>query len=212
MLSVGQHIVRLWLLSLFIFAGQVIAQSPSIDRPAYLFTPAPDDHILGAEAAPHTLIVYASVSCPHCAHWFVQEWPQIKDRLIKTNRLRFVFREFPTEPVQLAMTGFFLANCAETEAGFFASIEYQMQNQSQIFDSVKAGHGRATYDAIAARNGLDEPAKIEACFQRKTVLEHIQRTYQRAEQAGIRSVPSFILDGAVYEGGRSASELIEALK
>ena len=36
---------------------------------------APDDHVLGSNKAPITIIVWASVTCPHCSDWFSNEWP-----------------------------------------------------------------------------------------------------------------------------------------
>ena len=36
----------------------------------YVFTEAPEDHVLGDEQAPITMIVYASVTCSHCSDWF----------------------------------------------------------------------------------------------------------------------------------------------
>ena len=42
-------------------------------------TEAPDDHVLGADIAPITMIMYASVTCGHCGRWFQDEWDAIKN-------------------------------------------------------------------------------------------------------------------------------------
>ena len=46
---------------------------------------------------------YASITCPHCTAFNNNVKPQLKAEYIDTNLVRFVFREFPTPPVDLAM-------------------------------------------------------------------------------------------------------------
>lgn len=57
-----------------------------------------DDMTLGRSDAPVTLIEYASPTALYCARWHVEALPRIRDRYIKTGRVRFVLREFITAP------------------------------------------------------------------------------------------------------------------
>ena len=66
------------------------------------------DHVLGSVSAPTTVIIYASVTCPHCAYWFDTVWPGLKSDYVETGKIRVVFREFPTAPAQLSFAGFLL--------------------------------------------------------------------------------------------------------
>ena len=63
--------------------------------------PAPelyaDDMILGKADAPVTIIEYASLTCPHCAHFAANTFPQIKKDLIDTGKVRWVYRDFPLD-------------------------------------------------------------------------------------------------------------------
>ena len=64
---------------------------------------ATGDMALGAaEGAKVTVVEYASVTCGHCAAWNEQVWPQFKAKYVDTNKVRFVFREFPTPPQDVA--------------------------------------------------------------------------------------------------------------
>src|SRR5690606_10676329 len=57
---------------------------------------AEGDMALGApEGAKVTVVEYASVTCPHCAAWQEEVWPQFKARYVDTNQVRYVFRELP---------------------------------------------------------------------------------------------------------------------
>ena len=44
----------------------------------------PGDRVLGKTDAPITIIEYASLTCPHCAHFSVDVLPKIKEKWIDT--------------------------------------------------------------------------------------------------------------------------------
>ena len=60
-----------------------------------------DDMAIGRADAPVTVIEYASVTCPHCARWHTQVFPEFKRRYVDTGQVRFIFREMPTGPVEV---------------------------------------------------------------------------------------------------------------
>src|SRR4029077_20157796 len=53
-----------------------------------------DDMILGKADAPVTIIEYASLTCPHCAHFATTTFPKIRKDLIDTGKVRWVYRDF----------------------------------------------------------------------------------------------------------------------
>ena len=53
------------------------------------------DMALGAANAPVTIVEYAAATCPHCAAFNHEVFPQIKAAYIDTGKVRYVFREFP---------------------------------------------------------------------------------------------------------------------
>lgn len=176
----------------------------------HVYTESPNDHVMGANTAPITVIAYASVMCPHCAQWFTTEWPVFKERHIDTGQVRFVFREFPTSPVNYARTGFVIANCAPTER-YFEQIVYQMQNQSYIFSAIQAGQARPMYQSLAYQAGLETPQQMQACFADPDSYQRMDKAILRAQNAGIQSVPGFIIDGQVFKGDSSAAGLAQAI-
>lgn len=176
----------------------------------HVYTESPNDHVMGANTAPITVIAYASVMCPHCAQWFTSEWPVFKERHIDTRQVRFVFREFPTAPVNYARTGFVIANCAPKER-YFEHIVYQMQNQNYIFSAIQAGQARPMYQSLAYQAGLETPQQMQACFADPDAYQRMDKAILRAQNAGIQSVPSFIIDGQIFKGDSSANGLSQAI-
>lgn len=180
-----------------------IAAVPQDD--GYAFLEAPDDHILGSDTAPNTLIIYASVTCPHCSNWFQTEWDLLKSEHIDTGNLRVIFREFVTAPAQVAAFGFTLANCTKAD-NYMEVIYHEMANQERILADLQGGKGVTAYASTLEIAGLTE-ADLQSCLadQRHQQRLHISAT--RAAAGGLQSVPGFILNGALYKGQAKADEL-----
>ncbi|MDP1906953.1 MAG: thioredoxin domain-containing protein, partial [Hyphomicrobium sp.] len=60
------------------------------------------DLALGPADAKVTVVEYASMTCGHCAHFTTDVWPKFKDKYIATNKVRYVFREFPLDNLAAA--------------------------------------------------------------------------------------------------------------
>jgi len=181
------------------------AAEPAKDIP-FAFSEAPDDHVMGSDKAPITMIVWASVTCPHCGDWFTNEWPSIKKELIETEKMRFVFRPLPTPPAQLSMVGFMMAECAPSE-DYFKLVEYQMENQKMILEQAQKGEARAEYDKIGKLAGLETQDDIQTCLQNQNKLSHIHTSSERANGAAVGGVPAFYINGDPYEGKQDAKTL-----
>lgn len=182
---------------------------PAKDVP-FALSEAPDDHVIGSDKAPITMIVWASVTCPHCGDWFTNEWPSIKKELIETEKMRFVFRALPTAPAQLSMVGFMMAECAPSE-DYFKLIEYQMENQTMILQQAQKGEARAEYDKIGKLAGLETQEDIQACLQNQDKLAHIHGSSERANGAAVGGVPAFYINGDPYKGKQDAETLTKLI-
>ena len=186
-------------------------QAQNLPAPDFVYTEAPDDHAIGGDFAPITMITYASVTCGHCGNWFSNIWPEIKTELVETDKIRFVLRELPTAPAALSVTGFTMAECAP-KADYMSVIEYQMENQKMIFEAAEKGEARAEYDKIGKLAGLENEADINACLADQDKLAHIHTNSDRANGAAIKGVPAFYINGESYEGEQDAKTLINLIK
>ena len=85
-------------------------------------------NILGALDAPNTLIEYASLSCVHCANFHNKKLPEIKEKLIKTGKLQYIYRDFPLD--MPAMLAAMVTNCYEGEQ-FHTTLNSLFRNQKK---------------------------------------------------------------------------------
>ena len=192
------------LLSTGMSAAAQSTKIPAADKPGTsalpvgTFSEIKGDHVKGQAGAPVTMIIFASVTCPHCAHWFESVWPELNTEYVDNGSLRIVFRELPTAPADFAQAGFMLANCAPEEQ-YFDMIEYQMKEQDAIIGSIKAGTHLDTYLDIAKRAGLENKEQMFECFANEAGLARIDKANQLAGAAGLTGVPFFIIDGKVFK-------------
>ena len=156
-------------------------------------TPAEGDMAVGApEGAKVTVVEYASVTCSGCAAWNEQVWPQFKAKYVDTGKVRYVFREFPTPPQDVAVAGFLLARCAG-EDKYFHVID-------QIMRSLPALHsGTPPRDILlrtAREAGLSE-AQFQTCVADPAGVAAMEKRIKAAQDAGVTGTPTFMINGEV---------------
>jgi protein-disulfide isomerase len=169
--------------------------------PSDLMQPSPlGDMSLGAQNAPVTVIEYASLTCPHCAHFHEATYPELKKRYIDTGKVRFIFREFPLD--QLAAAGFMLARCAGPNK-YFPMIEtlFAQQTGWVVQKPLEPLLG------IAKQAGFTQQT-FEECLKNQQVLDGIEKVRdQAAGKLGVNSTPTFFINGKRYAGALSIEEL-----
>lgn len=190
------------------------AQTP--DAPAET-VPAPEGSLaasemaLGPEDAPVTIVEYASVTCPGCAAFHEGVFPQIKERFVDAGEVRFVYREFPTPPVNLAYAGFVLSRCAATEAGapaYFAMVDALYERQG---DWAYGESPAEALEAIFSQVGIDR-AGMERCLRRQDIIDAINENVVEGQEAGVNSTPTLFLNGEPMERHRDAEGYLTAIQ
>ena len=101
-------------------AGAQPAKPPSPSAQAEALALTPDDRILGKSDAPVTIVEYASLTCPHCAHFTTDVLPKLKEKWIDTGKARVVMRDYPLD--EPALRAAMITRCAPTNK-FYAFID-----------------------------------------------------------------------------------------
>jgi protein-disulfide isomerase len=164
---------------------------------------AEGDMAMGApEGAKVTVVEYASVTCPHCAAWQEQVWPQFKAKYVDTNKVRYVFRELPTPPANVAIAGFAIARCAG-EDKYFDVVHAIMESQEEWRAGVNP---RDTLFRVGNGAGLSNE-QISACITDPENLKAADERARAAVQAGVTGTPAFFVNGTqvISPGGEGAS-------
>ncbi len=175
---------------------------------AELMQPNPlGEMALGSDKAKVTVIEYASMTCPHCAHFSETTWPTLKKEYVDTGKVRFIFREFPLDP--LAAAGFMVARCAakDDSVKYFAMIDTLFAQQKtwvvqKPLEPLKA---------IAKQAGLTEE-QFTACLSNQKLVEGLEAVRGRAsDKLGVSSTPTFFINGDKKSGDLSMDDLVKAV-
>ncbi|MEL6365672.1 MAG: DsbA family protein [Pseudomonadota bacterium] len=178
----------------------------------------PDDMIIGAADAPVTIIEYASVTCPHCATFHSRVYPTIKSEYVDTGKVRFVFREFPTAPANLAMAGFVMARCVAERAGeeregeaYFGVVGALFASQSSWLYGENADP-RGEFLKVAGEAGLSE-AELETCLSNQETVETIGAIIEDGRTTyDITGTPSFVVDGQLVKNLRTEEDFKKTIE
>lgn len=152
-----------------------------------------NDHTVGSNNAPVTIVEYASVACGACANWHNQVYPELKSKYVDTGKVKYVFREFITGVPEYADAGFMIALCAPEE-NYFKNIALQFKRQQQIFKMGSEGKAREAYIGIAKSAGLSEDKFLE-CMQNQELRSEYRNKMQSGKDMGINATPTFIING-----------------
>jgi protein-disulfide isomerase len=164
------------------------------------------DVVLGSDKAPVTVIEYASMTCPHCAHFSTTTFPELKQRYIDTGKVRFIMREFPLDT--LAASGFMLARCAGNDNDkYMAIVETLFARQSDWI----VREPLPPLKSIAKQFGLTEDS-FKQCLSNQKLLDDIQGVRDRAaNKLGVGSTPTFFINGKKLVGDVSIDAMAKEI-
>lgn len=156
---------------------------------------------LGPADAKVAVVEYASMTCGHCARFHTTVFPELKEKYIDTNKIRFVMREFPLD--NLAAAASMLARCSGDDKAF-AMINVLFEKQAD-WAFVQSNPVPALME-IAKQAGFTQES-FETCLKDDDLLEKIKRGRERAASVfGVTSTPTFFINGTKLTGGNSLED------
>ena len=188
------------------FGGTALADD-KVDTGDLMKPDALPDMAMGKADAPVTIIEYASMTCPHCAHFQETTFPELKKQYIDTGKVRYIFREFPLD--NLAAAAFMLARCAgkDDSGKYFAIVDTMFKQQRQW----AVEKPLPPMLAIAKQAGFTEES-FNACLANQQILDGIEKVRERAvKQFKVESTPTFFINGTKVEGALSLEDMAKVI-
>lgn len=166
--------------------------------------PLPSDYTLGKINAPIVMIEYASMSCPHCAHFSNTVLPEIIKNYVDTGKIRYILRQFPlNEP---ALKGAMLLDCVgeqnKDKYYTFAKVLFDAQNK-WAFD----GNYIAGLETIATVGGLSKE-QFQGCVNSTDrEMKVLKQKKLATDELQVPHTPYIIVGNEVYDGDRSYGDM-----
>jgi protein-disulfide isomerase len=180
------------------------ARADDIPAAELAHTGSEGDVMIGSDKAPVTIIEYASMTCPHCAHFATTTYPELKQRYIDTGKVRYTVREFPLDA--LAAAGFMLARCGGNDK-YMPIVETLFAKQADwiVKEPLPA------LKSIAKQFGFTEDSFNE-CLANQKLLDSIQEVRDHAaEKLGVNSTPTFFINGKKLIGDLSIEQMAKEI-
>jgi len=165
--------------------------------------PVLGDVVLGDEAAPVTVIEYASFTCPHCAAFHIDTWPQFKAEYVDTGKVRFILREVYFD--RYGLWASMVARCGGADA--FYPLANQFMKKQSVWAKVAQEQIGGEIQKIGRLNGLAND-QISACLSDQDYAKALIEAYQQNSGTDeVNSTPTFIINGEKHAGNLPFSEL-----
>jgi protein-disulfide isomerase len=191
---VALAVVALCIAAYFVFfSGPASDAVPQEAQVSYAVTK--DDRTLGSPKAPITMIEYAAPTCPICARFNNDVFPQVKQHYIETGKIFYVFRVFPLQAADIAAEA--IARCMPTES-YFPFIDLLYRNQPKWDpDGYQIPDVHAALLDMAKTAGM-APEKADSCINDRALTKRIEQVGLDAQSRyGVSGTPTFIINGQV---------------
>ena len=176
--------------------GAALADDDKVPMDDLMKPEALPDMVMGKADAPVTIIEYASMTCPHCAHFSETTFPELKKRYIDTGKVRFILRDFPLD--NLAGAVFVLEHCIAKDdpEKYYTLVQtfFREQRTWAVEKPVPA------LMAIAKQAGVNEK-DFNACLTNQKAWDAMEDVRQRAlKEFKVDSTPTFFVNGTRITG------------
>jgi protein-disulfide isomerase len=181
------------------------AASPAPPAPAVRLPPrmTESDYRLGDPKAKVTMVEYASDTCPHCARFAGEVFPAFKAKYVDTGKVLYIFREFPTDPVQLSAAGFLVARCSGYDKYFDVV--------NALFQAQKTAKSGLDFLMGGAKVGGLSEDQAKACLDNPTALADLNKRVENAANVEkIDGTPTFVVNGKKLPDGEKTIKDLDA--
>ena len=187
--------------------GTVSAAPPQpTTDPRALLQITKDDRILGKPDAPITIVEYASLTCPHCAHFQAEVLPEIKKQWIDTGKAKLVLRDFPLD--EEALRAAMIARCAPP-ARYYAFADTFFAAQDKW---VRERDYQGALAKLARLGGMGKE-EFDACLRNKQLEDSIvESRFVASKTLDVNSTPTFFINGNKFTGAPTAQDFAANLE
>lgn len=179
----------------------LLTRPRSVSVPANVTVQAADTagfrgYLKGSESAPVEITEYADYQCPFCQTFATLQMPTIQERLIRTGRLRWRYRDFPLQQHPWARVAAHSAACADEQGKYWEMHDRIYDGQGQWAESRDAADHFRDY---ARALGLDV-GRYDDCMESGKYAGRIQASYEEGARLGVSSTPTLLVGDRLYQG------------
>jgi protein-disulfide isomerase len=169
---------------------------------------ADQGRIMGSASAPVWIVEASDFQCPFCKAFHDQTFPSLLRDYVNTNKVRIAFLNFPLSMHRNSHQAAEAAMCAAVQQRFWPMHDALFATQDRWGDLPDP---TPVYDSLARAVGVNEP-DWKHCVTTHATLSLVQADYQRAQQSGVQSTPTFFIGSSVIEGAQPYTEFRDTIE
>ena len=190
-------VVAVGIVAYFVFFSDSASGSLSGNADKFGIALTSRDRTQGSPKAPILMVEYAAPTCPVCAAFDMQIFPQLKRSYIDTGKVYYVFRVFPLSSVDVAAES--IARCLPPE-NYFSFIDLLYRNQPKWDPEYGVADVHGGLVQMGAVAGMS-PQEVDTCIANTAEQTQITKIGQDAQtKYNINGTPSFIVNGQMRVG------------
>jgi len=154
----------------------------------------------GPKNAPVTIVEFADLECPTCAHAHEEMQKTILPKY--QGKIRVIFKEFPIQFHQFAMPAAIADQCAyRMNPAYYLPYRTLIFQHQGEFEAIKANQSavRDLLLTLGQQAGINK-VQLAGCMDSKASLPRIEANMKEAAALDVNSTPTFFINGKVMIG------------
>jgi len=152
-----------------------------------------DDPSQGSKDASVTIIEFSDFECPYCARFYSQTMPQIRMNYIDTDKVKFVYRDFPLDFHQYAKKAAEAAECADEQGKFWEFHDKLYENQNALDNE--------SLKQYAKDMGL-KTDQFNTCLDSGKMTQEVLKDLEDGSSYGVTGTPTLFINGIKVVGAQ----------
>ena len=161
-----------------------------------------NDHILGDENAPVTIVEYSDFECSFCSKFYKDTIGQIKETYVDTGIVKFVYRHFPLSGHSKAQKAAEASECAGEQGKFWEMHDLMFETGLLTIDDLKQHAITLSLDTTIFNDCLDS-GKYE---------EKVNADFSLGQQHGVSGTPASFVNGILVSGAQPFSKMQQTIE
>jgi protein-disulfide isomerase len=153
----------------------------------------------GSPDAPVTVLEASDFQCPYCRVFAEETLPLLQREYIDTGKIRFVFLNLPLPSLHPNATAAHeFAMCAAVQNRFWPAHDLLYRHQ----EAWAGLNDPSEYFYQLGDSAALDRGQLAQCFDQGLVRDIIQQEAEQNFRAGLRSTPSFVIEGGRMPGAQ----------
>ena len=167
-----------------------------------------DDPIQGDLNAPITIIEFSDYQCPFCKRFYEESHQTIIDDYVATDKVRYVYRDFPLDSHPQALPAATAANCAGEQDHYWEMHNMLLDNQDEWSFNSSANQLFQSYASELNLNTED----FSECLSDNQQVQEIFNDQNDGVAATVEQTPTVFINGRKIVGAQPLETYIAIIE